>query len=80
MVLVYDDRDEMQRSMKKASIREIFVREKSGKLRGTALIDSRSFAIFETKTGIGGLEEEIVRWKGEHFEVSRGEVTLNLPD
>ncbi|MCA1595322.1 MAG: hypothetical protein LC772_02695 [Chloroflexi bacterium] len=76
MQLNYDDRSEMQRSLKRAGLREVFLRHKEGTIKITALIDSQSMALCEFAGNQAAFNEEIVSWKSEHFEVLRGEVVL----
>ena len=78
MLLVYEDREEMQRSMRKAGIREVFIRQQAGRVRVTALIDTRSIACYVGEAGSEAVPAEIDRWKNEHFEVIRGEVQLDV--
>lgn len=77
MILVYEDRTEMQRSMKKAGIREVFIRQKKDQVRVTALVSSQAIALYESQGSEGTLQVETDQWKGEHFEVLQGEVLLS---
>jgi len=72
--LIYEVREEMQRALKKANIRDVFIRYRDGRLRVTALIEGRAYASFETEGSASAIGDEIARWKQEHFEVYRGEV------
>jgi hypothetical protein len=77
VVLMYEVRAEMQRAMRKANIRDVFVRHNNGVIRVTALIDSRSIARFEYAGMNSDLAGETTNWEAEHFMVSRGEVLLS---
>ena len=74
MYHIYEDRSEMQRSLRKANIREVYIRARDGKIRVTVALDSRSLAVFETDETKNGVADEIANWRDQHFEVTRGEV------
>jgi hypothetical protein len=73
--LTYEVREQMQRSLRRANIREVFVCLRDGKVRVTALVDSRSFARMDLHDHVSTVETESAQWKSEHFEVLQGEVT-----
>jgi len=65
----------MQRSLRRANIREVFVCLRDGKVRVTALVDSRSVARMDLQDQVSTVESESAQWKAEHFEVLQGEVS-----
>lgn len=77
VLLKYEDREQMQRSLRRAGLREVFVCRRGEKIRVTVLMDTRSMAAFEVPGGEGALDEETEFWRQGHFDVVRGEVTLN---